>query len=351
MGPRGSHSRLRARQVRVVEHVVRWYLREYHCGEHDPGVPTMFCDKRKVGSFAVSPEGLRQGRDQDLFRLLVATAMFQRLRDVQILQILRGIRRADVLELTSPTRLIALVDQGGCDHMQSTEALQFRCDLAKDPISRTGTCRANHAVDCHLKRHTELLRRYGHFGKMPTSIALMLREANVTGLRGIRESVFRATSDPRERARELEQQLSRAWRVSEKISAMFLSAVATPDLSSLVPPWSEGLDWTYFVVIDSNVDLFMSSIGYDGPMTYNARREFVQKIAQRIDLRRIRPTLHAYNPRLVQQAMYIFMSAANRRVVEGDCSRQTPSVCSACPQHLSSRCPLRGRFRRSMGRR
>lgn len=142
------------------------------------------------------------------------------------------------------------------------------------------------------------------------------------------------------RAQALERELSRAWRVNQKIASMFLSSVSNPDLSRGLAPWARGVDWTYFVVIDSNVDLFLASIGYGGTGTYDARRDFVRAIASEIDLSELDSTLHAFNPRLVQQAMYLFMSAANRRAAEGDCLHLAPSSCSTCPRVLRTRCSV-----------
>jgi len=226
--------------------------------------------------------------------------------------------------------------------MRTTMALVERCDLAKDPRTRLGCCNANAQVACHLKRHTVLLKRYGHFGKVPTSIALMVREAGVKDLSALRRKVIATERDPLLRAQALEGELSRAWRVNQKIASMFLSMVTNPDLSRDLAPWSRGLDWTYYVVVDSNVDLFLTSISYDGIGTYDARRDFVRAIAREIDLSEFDSTLHAFNPRLVQQAMYLFMSTANRRVAEGDCIQLAPSACAACPRALRTRCPAHG---------
>ncbi|MCC6644555.1 MAG: hypothetical protein IT374_03160 [Polyangiaceae bacterium] len=224
--------------------------------------------------------------------------------------------------------------------MRSTEALAEECDLAKDPRTRLGRCRANPSAACHLKRHTVLLKRYGHFGKVPTSLALMVREAGALDLPAVRRSVLRQEKDPAARARALEVTLSRAWRVSQKIASMFLSAVSNPDLSAGAAPWSRGVDWTYFVVIDSNVDLFLASVGYRGARSYDARREFVRALAREIDLRELDGRLHPFNPRLVQQAMYLFMSAANRRALATDCMHVGREACSGCPSALKRRCPV-----------
>lgn len=300
----------------------------------------MFCDPARVGAFAVDRRALRAGNGAALFRLLVATAMFQRRQDVQILRILQGMSSVDADEITDADRLRHLVDDAGCEHMRTTTSLAARCDLAKDPHTGLGCCTANAGFACHLKRHTVLLKRYGHFGKVPTSIALMVREAGVDDLSGLRRKVMATERDALVRAQMLERELSRAWRVNQKIASMFLSMITNSDMSRGLAPWSRGLDWTHYVVIDSNVDLFLASIEYDGNGTYDARRDFVRAIAREIDLCEFDSSLHHFNPRLVQQAMYLFMSTANRRVAAGDCMQRAPIACAACPRTLRSRCPV-----------
>jgi hypothetical protein len=168
----------------------------------------------------------------------------------------------------------------------------------------------------------------------------LLREAGVTTLGALRDKIFRSTQDPEQRARALEGQLSRAWRVSGKTAAMFFSAVTVPDLCVRSPPWQVGVDWTRFVVIDSNVDLFLAAIGYAGSSSYDARREFVRAISRRIDLTSFRSNVHAYNPRLVQQAMFTFMSATNRRTNPRDCMHVGTAACGRCPRALVKLCPV-----------
>jgi hypothetical protein len=141
--------------------------------------------------------------------------------------------------------------------------------------------------------------------------------------------------DPLVRAQTLEKELSLAWRVNKKIASMFLSMIANPDLSRGMAPWARGIDWTYYVV----VDLFLGSIGYKGLRTYDARRDFVRELARGIDLTEFDSALQSYNPRLVQQAMYLFMSTANRRAAPADCMHFAPPRCPTCPRALRSRCP------------
>jgi hypothetical protein len=58
-----------------------------------------------------------------------------------------------------------------------------------------------------------------------------------------------------------------------------------------------------------------------------------------IDLTEFDEGLQPYNPRLVQQAMYLFMSTANRRAATVDCMHLAPARCAACPGALRNRCP------------
>lgn len=298
----------------------------------------MFCDQSRLGHFAVTRDALAAGRPAALFKVLVAATMFQRRQDAQIMRVLRGIGREDARELTSSTRLLRRADETACGSLASNHVLLTSCDLAKDPQTKLGTCGKNPGVECRLKTHTVLLKRYGHFGKVPTSAALMLRDSGSRDLAHLYRRILREEPDPHQRALALQDTISSAWRVSEKIAAMFLSAVSNPDLTLGVAPWSEGIDWRYFIVVDSNVDLFLSETGYPGPWTYRARREFIAALARRVDPSVTKSELHAYNPRVVQQAIYLFMSQSNRRGAAEDCAHQAPTSCAVCPRALRSLC-------------
>ena len=301
----------------------------------------MFYDRGRVGALAVLPADLRAGRPAALFKVLIAATMFQRRQDVQIMRILRGLPAATAREVGSLERLNRLAEKSPCPHLKSNADLISRCDLQKDPATKEGTCAEHPELACHLKRHTEALRRYGHFGKVPTSIALTIRETGSRDLRGLHRQVLRGAGSPLDAACGLEEALSEAWRVSQKIACMFLSVAANPELGDRSAPWSVGVEWNHFVVIDSNVDLFLERIGYDGPGSYDARRAFVQALARRVDLQEFWPGLHRYNARLVQQAMYLFMSTTNRRALGADCAHLAPASCSTCAPTLRSICPQR----------
>jgi hypothetical protein len=327
-------------QVRQARAVVEWYLSLYYGRPDDPGVPHAFCDPARVGHFAVAPAALKRAEPDALFRLLVAVAMFQRRQDVQILRILRGMRSEDAAEIASAPRLLRLIDSSPCEHAKSLAGLVRRCDLTKDPVTKVGVCTANTHVRCHLKRHTVALKRWGHFGKMPSSIALSLRESGAEDLRDLRRAVLRRHRDPLARAQALESALGSAWRVNQKIACMFLSAVSNPAFLKDAA-WRRGIAWTHYVVVDSNVDLFLKAIAYRGVRTYDARRAFIQGLASKIDLRKYDANLDAYNPRVVQQALYLFMSVANRRAIARDCSKLGVAECRRCPRAVAALCPLR----------
>lgn len=301
----------------------------------------MFCREDRVGYFAVNERALAAGEGAALFRLLVTMTMFQRRSDLQIMRVLLGIPAGLASEMTDAAVLLELADGIDCAYASSVEVLKRDCDLAKEPSTKRGICRARPEVACHLKRHTELLKRYGHFGKVPTSAALMLRAQNVESLSELKERIWQEFEEPTHRAIALAQAISCAWRVSEKIAAMFLSAVTNRDLSGPLAPWAEGVDTSHYIVIDSNVDLFLKSTGYSGPTTYSARRDFIQTLARRVPLDDYRPGLERYNPRLVQQALYMFMSESNRRASARDCSLASPEACDVCPSTLSRHCPRR----------
>lgn len=301
----------------------------------------MFYDRKCVGDLAVRPSDLRKGRPGALFKVLVATAMFQRQRDAQVMRILRGLPPRTSREIGSLGRLARLAAESRCRHLRSNTDLVSRCDLAKDPVSKRAICGERSELACHLKEHTEQLRRYGHFGKVPTSAALALREAGFQDLRHLYKYVVRKASSLPDAALLLEEALSRSWRISQKIACMFLSVATNPDLGDRNAPWAEGVDWNHFVVVDSNVDLFLARIGYSGPGSYGARRSFIQALALRVDLAATHVGLQPNNARLVQQAMYLFMSTSNRRALASDCGHRQAIACQSCPGALRTICPVR----------
>ena len=326
------------RQREQVRAVVEWYLAVHHGDGSAPGLPAMYADREQVGALAIDLEALQQGEASALFGALVTTAMFQRLRDVLVKSILRRIPEELAETLTDEHRLRELADQSSCPALLSTTSLRADCDLRKDPETGRGSCSRAMPGGCHLHVHTEALRRYGHFGKVPTSIALAVREAGAADTAHL-HALALGQGSPSAAARWLEGTLSRAWRVSDKIAAMYCSLVSNPDIMPGAP-WQEGVDWRYFVVVDVNVDRYLAATGYGGAGTYAARRRHVVELARGLDLSELRPGLEPDNPRLVQQALYLFMSASNRAAAPEDCSHE-PARCASCPRLVRELCPSR----------
>jgi hypothetical protein len=324
-------------QIDATRAVVEWYRATHYGADGDVGMVRTFCTPSAVGSFAANRDALESGEDSELFKLLVTVAMFQRLRDTLVMKILRGISKSDAQTLTSVEALLKLSRDSSCTHAMTNDALLQLCSLSKD-ASGNGRCFAEPFLACHLKKHTELLKRYGHFGKMPTSAALIVAKRG-GGMGTVRDEVLASSRDPLERARLLSSRLSEIWRISDKISAMYLSLLCAPSMGLTKPPWEDGIDWTWFVVVDRNVDRFLETIGYQGNKTYDARRGFVRVIAEALDLRAIEPSWPSFHPRLVQQAMYLFMSESNRKAALTDCVHH--QSCAQCLPLLSHRCPIR----------
>lgn len=333
-------------QIGQVRRVSRWYLRVHHQQDTDLGVGAMFCDPARVGAFAVDAAALAAGEPAALYRVLTAVVMFQRRQDQQITRVLRGISPEDADELSDPHRLLQLAEGSGCPLVTDLDALKTQCDLTK--VDGVGACAQRPEVACAPKRHTVLLKRYGHFGKVPTGLALAIREAGAADLADLYAQVT-AACDPVAAAIELERVLTRAWRVSDKIAAMYLSILCNDQLSRVGAAWAEGVDPARFVVIDSNVDLFLGAIGYQGAKTYAARRAFIQAVAREVDLSALKPGLRPYDPRLLQQAMYMFMSATNRRAGGDPCGRDADGACGLCGEGLAAICPMRARPRVDRG--
>lgn len=328
------------KQVQVTEQVVEWYLDNYWLTSADVGAPGTFFDRELVGEFAVSPDAYEAGEPDTLARMLVAVSLFQRLRDQLVLQILRGVTSSQVTELTALDQLADSAVAASCPARHTLDTLRMECDLAKDEQGR-GVCGRQQRGSCDLHRHTEILKRYGHFGKVPTSLALAIRASGAHTLPEMLQLTLTRHRTRAQRAEALEAALCAAWRINNKIAAMFLSLVCAPGLSLRQPPWRDGIGWERFILIDSNVDGYLRSIGYSGPGTYDARREYVLALADCIDLRQYSSRLHRFNPRVVQQAIFVFAGRSNRIASSRDCSLQTPPACSECPRALSRLCPVR----------
>ncbi len=112
-------------------------------------------------------------------------ALFQRRQDQQVFRILRGMRAAEVRQVANARALDSGRSSARCRMLRTSTALHEQCDLTKIPGEPVGTCGIAPRTPCALT-HTVLLKRYGHFGKVPTSAALMLSEVGVRDLPALR---------------------------------------------------------------------------------------------------------------------------------------------------------------------
>lgn len=331
---RASHRRS------LVRCVVAWYLRTYHGTPADLGVPAMFCDRGRLGGFATTPAAFSAGTASALFKIIVASTVFQRRQDRQVFRILRCLSTTEVRDLTGARRLQIEARRSRCECFRSAEDLHQRCNIVKLAGGQPA-CALHPRLACASKRHAVLLRRYADFGKVPTSAALILRERAAGSFGELYARMLRRPLTPVARAKALEAEIMSVWRVSEKICAMILSVLSNPDLGSPSPPWTQGIHWKRFVVIDSNVDNFLVHVGYARSRHYEERARVLRSLARAVRLDLLKPGLTRYNPRVVQQAIYMFASVTNRRHAMEDCSRSAPASCRACDPLLRAACGLR----------
>src|SRR5262249_44510552 len=120
------------RAVDAVARIVAWYFRTAYGVWEGPGTLPYYCDPARVGAFAVAPEALARGDEAALFRLLVATAMFQVRRDVDVMAIQRAVPARTARDLLSPARLRVLTAASRCEHVRYADAFDARCSVARD---------------------------------------------------------------------------------------------------------------------------------------------------------------------------------------------------------------------------
>ncbi len=309
--------------------IVAWYFDHVYGRWEGSGVLPYYCDRSRVGSFAISPGALAAGRPSSLFRLFVMMALYQARRDVLVMALQRRLPGAVVEDLTSPSRLRRLVLACPCRETESASRFDSGCVLRKR--QRGVSCDPHPRLTCHVKQASIALRRTADMGKLPTSAWLhLVRERGLA--RGYR-SVLSAELDPFARADKLVNILMHVYRVGRKLATMYVSALSTPALAPGLTPWFPAVDGARLVVVDTNVAQMIDLLAHQpGFTTYDQRARWIAAAADEVDLRRFRGDLPRRSPRLVQQALYSFRSKSNRTATVGRCSSR-----SKC-----ERCPLRG---------
>jgi hypothetical protein len=311
--------------------VVAWFLAQESVHSARP----FYCDPRRVGAFALDPERLAEGADDAVFQLFVTLSMYQALRDVVIARQQRSLPRASMRVVADAAFLKRSIIRHACPALRSIETFDGGCDVAKDGDAvDCGTCPG---TACHVKEATRIFNRMGDMGKLPTSAWLRLWKGG--GLRALLDEVCSAEPSPARRAALLVERFAAVHRVGRKLATMFVSAMSTPVLAPGLTPWFPEIDGNDLVVVDTNVARAVDALREPGAAkTYDARAAWVREQAARLDLRKFKPDLPAYSPRLVQEALYAFCSKSNRSARADACaSRSAP--CTGCVPTL---CPFTG---------
>jgi hypothetical protein len=315
-----------------VKQVVAWYLETAYGRWEGPGTVPFFADRSRVGPFAVDADAVAAGDPDALFQVLITLSSYQARRDVDIMTIQRTMPKARAKDMTSSSRLRVLVDRSRCQHLRDAGAFDRLCDVRRDFRRGIATCATHPHTPCHVKQATEAIGRMGDLGKLPTSAWLHLGPA---GLPGWLADECRADPDPHLRASALVRRVSSVYRIGIKLASMFVTSLSVPELG-FGAPWFPEVDGSRIVVIDANVSSAIKIWRqYRGSNTYSQLARWIASVADTIDLSRLRSSLPARSPRLVQQAVYVFRSRSNRVAVGDACATRS---CASCPSRV---CPFR----------
>jgi len=334
MGSSGqSQRRRRATAESEIRGVLTWFFGTHFEAAHGARARPFYCDPNRVGAFAVVPNDLAVGSEAAVFRLFVTLSMYQALRDVVIMRQQQSLPRASMRLVADVALLKRSIARHGCPVLQSADAFEEGCDVAKaGEVVDCGTCPG---AACHVKDATVVFNRMGDMGKLPTSAWLRLWKYG--GVREVLAEVCRNEASPTKRAALLVERFARVHRVGRKLATMFVSALSTPALAPRLTPWFPDIDGNDLVVVDTNVARAVDALREPGaPRTYDARAQWVREQAMRLDLREFRRAVPSYSPRLVQQALYAFCSKSNRAAQRDSCAERT-SPCGACAPAI---CPF-----------
>jgi len=311
-----------------VAAAVRWYLATQGTA---PALP-FYCDRARVGSFAVAPDALAAGEEPALFQLFVALSMYQALRDVVIMRQQRELPRTKLRVVADLGRVRRAITKHACPALQTSTTFA-RCDVSKrGAVVDCATCPG---VACPVKDATVVFHRMGDMGKLPTSAWLLVWKDG--GARQVLADVCRQEVSPARRASLLVDRFAKVHRVGRKLATMFVSALSTPALAPGLTPWFPAVDGNELVVVDTNVARAADALRPPrAPKTYDARERWVREQAASIDLRKLRADFPRGSPRIVQQALYAFCSKSNR-VAAGDACVGRTTPCAGCAPSL---CPF-----------
>jgi hypothetical protein len=325
--------RHRRRAVDDLRRVLDWYFERRYGKTEGPGTVPFYCDRAKVGAFAVSPHRLARGEEAATFRLFVTLAMFQALRDVVVMRRQRSLTPDLVEEATSLPVVREFKESGRCPGSLRETWLTAYCDIWK----RGGRvdCDRHPGLDCCVKSATRAFNRMADLGKLPASAYVSVWAGR--GLRGLMTEILGTELSPARRAEVLVDKLQTIHRIGRKLATMFVSALSTPAIAPGLSPWYPEVDGNALAVIDTNVARAVDALRRSrGSASYASRESWVREQASQLDLREFDPALPAYSPRIVQQALYSFASRSNRSVLADECQ----TAASACASCVPRACPF-----------
>lgn len=314
-----------------LERIVRWYAARIYDRIEGGRVLPFYCDPKRVGAFAVPAAELARGDEDALFRLVIALAMYQSRRDVDIMAIQRSIRGPVAAKMVEPRRLRVLVERHPCSALKTASSFDNGCDVRRS--STSAVCARRPRTVCHVKEATAAIGRMGDMGKIPTSVWLHLTASG--GFSGLLEAACAETRSPADAADVVVRELAKIHRIGVKLATMIVSALSVPSIASGVAPWWPRLDGNHLVVVDANVARTIDALRARGPRTHEAYANWFRRHAGTINLRAVRTDWPERSPRIVQQAVYWFRSRSNRAAVGDTCAVETP-----CEECITRVCPF-----------
>lgn len=198
-----------ASAIPTLKRVLRWYFERVYGHSEGPGLLPFYCDPKRVGAFAVSPDELAVGSPPALFKLFVAMAMFQARRDVVIMRQQAAMATSAVQSLASVSAIRRLASQSACEQLESAASFDAGCSVYKR--GAVVDCSHHPGSPCHVKDATVLLKRMGDMGKLPTSAWLHAWKDG--RLPRLLAAVKGCEASPQKRAELMVERLSEIHRV------------------------------------------------------------------------------------------------------------------------------------------
>lgn len=304
--------------------IARWYRETVYGRFEGPGTVPFYCDRARVGHFAVDPAALGRGDGDALFRLFVVLAMYQSRRDVDIMRRQRETPARDAAGLATARTLGRRIAASPCELLRSAETFDAHCSVKRVFPSGRATCDHRPRTPCHVKDASRAIGRMGDLGKLSTSAWFHLGHGD--GLPALYEEACATQPDPHARAQWLVARLAAVHRVGRKLATMFVSTVSTPELAPGLSPWAPAVGGAELVVVDTNLMAAVDRLHPDlAPKTYTAYDGFVRRAAGAV----------GWSPRLLQQALYAFRSRSNRAARGDPCA-----AARLCPSCVPAVCPF-----------